>query len=113
MNPNKIRAAIKMIETTLRNGTVDDAGQRATLEATLTDLRGRIAEDDAVEEELSNAIEAVSTPAVELPAKAAHMIGRDFEWTEAGGTCGKGGQSAPVGQGSPYIRILKAVVGGK
>jgi TldD protein len=41
------------------------------------------------------------------------MIGRDFEWTEAGGTCGKGGQSAPVGQGSPYIRILKAVVGGK
>ncbi|HVG96852.1 MAG TPA: TldD/PmbA family protein [Chloroflexota bacterium] len=41
------------------------------------------------------------------------MIGRDFAWTEAGGTCGKGGQSAPVGQGSPYIRILKAVVGGK
>jgi TldD protein len=41
------------------------------------------------------------------------MIGRDFEWTEAGGTCGKGGQSAPVGQGSPYIRILKAVVGGQ
>lgn len=41
------------------------------------------------------------------------MIGRDFEWTEAGGTCGKGGQYAPVGQGSPYIRILKAVVGGK
>lgn len=41
------------------------------------------------------------------------LIGRDFEWTETGGTCGKGGQSAPVGQGSPYIRIQKAVVGGK
>ncbi|MGH2353931.1 MAG: TldD/PmbA family protein [Chloroflexota bacterium] len=41
------------------------------------------------------------------------LIGRDFEWTEAGGTCGKGGQQAPVGQGSPYIRIQKAVVGGK
>jgi TldD protein len=41
------------------------------------------------------------------------MIGRDFDWTEGGGTCGKGGQSAPVGQGSPYIRILKAVVGGQ
>jgi TldD protein len=41
------------------------------------------------------------------------LIGNDFEWTESGGTCGKGGQSAPVGQGSPYIRIQKAVVGGK
>jgi TldD protein len=41
------------------------------------------------------------------------LIGRDFEWTEAGGTCGKGGQMAPVGQGSPYIRIQHAVVGGK
>jgi TldD protein len=41
------------------------------------------------------------------------LIGRDFEWTEAGGTCGKAGQAAPVGQGSPYIRIQKAVVGGQ
>lgn len=41
------------------------------------------------------------------------LIGRDFAWTEPGGTCGKGGQSAPVGQGSPYIRIQKAVVGGE
>ena len=41
------------------------------------------------------------------------MIGRDFEWTEAGGMCGKGGQSAPVGQGSPYIRIQNALMGGK
>jgi TldD protein len=41
------------------------------------------------------------------------LIGRDFEWTESGGTCGKGGQAAPVGQGSPYIRIQKAVVGGQ
>ncbi|MBI3974377.1 MAG: TldD/PmbA family protein [Chloroflexi bacterium] len=41
------------------------------------------------------------------------LIGCDFEWTESGGNCGKGGQTAPVGQGSPYIRIQKAVVGGK
>jgi TldD protein len=41
------------------------------------------------------------------------LIGRDFSWTESGGNCGKGGQTAPVGQGSPYIRIQKAVVGGK
>jgi TldD protein len=41
------------------------------------------------------------------------LIGSDFEWTEAGGTCGKGGQAAPVGQGSPYIRIQQAVVGGQ
>jgi TldD protein len=41
------------------------------------------------------------------------MIGRDFEWTESGGNCGKGGQVAQVGQGSPYIRIQGAVVGGK
>jgi TldD protein len=41
------------------------------------------------------------------------LIGRDFEWTESGGTCGKGGQAAPVGQGSPYIRIQQAVVGGQ
>ncbi|CAA9277103.1 MAG: TldD protein, part of TldE/TldD proteolytic complex [uncultured Chloroflexi bacterium] len=41
------------------------------------------------------------------------MVGRDFEWTESGGNCGKGGQTAQVGQGSPYIRIQGAVVGGK
>lgn len=41
------------------------------------------------------------------------LIGRDFAWAEAGGTCGKGGQSAPVGQGSPYIRIQNALMGGK
>jgi len=41
------------------------------------------------------------------------LVGRDFMWTEAGGNCGKGGQWAPVGQGSPYIRIQKAVVGGQ
>jgi TldD protein len=41
------------------------------------------------------------------------LIGRDFEWIEAGGTCGKNGQAAPVGNGSPYIRIQQAVVGGK
>ena len=41
------------------------------------------------------------------------LVGRDFEWTESGGNCGKGGQSVPVGQGSPYIRIRNAVVGGQ
>jgi TldD protein len=41
------------------------------------------------------------------------MVGNDFEWTGAGGQCGKGGQSAAVGVGSPSIRILNAVVGGR
>jgi len=41
------------------------------------------------------------------------MIGSDLVWAEGGGTCGKGGQSAPVGQGSPYIRIQNALLGGK
>jgi len=41
------------------------------------------------------------------------MIGNDLVWAEGGGTCGKGGQSAPVGQGSPYIRIQNALLGGK
>jgi TldD protein len=39
-------------------------------------------------------------------------IGDDFSWHN-GGRCGKGGQSMPVGMGSPHIRIEKVVVGGK
>jgi TldD protein len=39
-------------------------------------------------------------------------IGNDFAWDNAG-RCGKGGQSMPVGMGSPHIRIEKVVVGGK
>jgi TldD protein len=41
------------------------------------------------------------------------LVGRDFEWVEPGGNCGKGGQTVPVGNGSPYIRIQRAVVGGR
>lgn len=41
------------------------------------------------------------------------MVGRDFQWVEPGGNCGKGGQTVPVGNGSPYIRIQNAVVGGR
>ncbi|MBN2543850.1 TldD/PmbA family protein [bacterium] len=40
------------------------------------------------------------------------MIGNDFTWLP-GGTCGKGGQSAPVGMGSPHIRIKNVIIGGK
>ena len=39
-------------------------------------------------------------------------IGNDFAWDNAG-RCGKGGQSMPVGMGSPHIRIENVVVGGK
>ena len=37
-------------------------------------------------------------------------IGSDFETWE--GVCGKDGQSAPVGSGSPTLRIAKITVGG-
>lgn len=39
-------------------------------------------------------------------------VGDDFSWYNSG-RCGKGGQSMPVGMGSPHIRIEKVVVGGK
>jgi TldD protein len=39
-------------------------------------------------------------------------VGNDFEWYNSG-RCGKGGQSMPVGMGSPHIRIEKVVIGGK
>ncbi len=39
-------------------------------------------------------------------------IGDDFQWLP-GGTCGKGGQLAPVGIGSPHIRIKGVIIGGR
>ncbi|HZU95466.1 MAG TPA: TldD/PmbA family protein [Planctomycetota bacterium] len=39
-------------------------------------------------------------------------VGDDFSWYNKG-RCGKGGQSMPVGMGSPHIRIENVVVGGK
>lgn len=40
-------------------------------------------------------------------------IGDDFEWSEGGGMCGKGGQGVPVTFGSPHIRIQNVIIGGK
>jgi len=40
-------------------------------------------------------------------------IGNDFIWLPTGGTCGKDGQLAPVGMGSPHIRIRNVLIGGK
>jgi len=40
-------------------------------------------------------------------------VGNDFMWDPAGGTCGKGGQGVPVGDGSPHILIRKCLVGGR
>ena len=37
-------------------------------------------------------------------------IGSDFKLSV--GYCGKGGQTAPVGDGGPHTRILNAIVGG-
>ncbi len=39
-------------------------------------------------------------------------VGKDLEWIE-GGACGKGGQTVPVGTGSPHVRITNALVGGR
>ena len=60
---------------------------------------------------------------VSTPVRGANLIGRaievmssvdavgsDFETWE--GVCGKDGQSAPVGSGSPTLRIAKITVGG-
>lgn len=41
------------------------------------------------------------------------MIGTDFAYDSGMGTCGKAGQSVPVGLGQPTIRIDKMVVGGQ
>ncbi len=40
-------------------------------------------------------------------------IGNDFEWMQAGGTCGKGQGGLPVTFGAPHIRIQNVVIGGK
>ncbi len=40
-------------------------------------------------------------------------IGNDFEWSERGGTCGKGQGGLPVTFGAPHIRIQNVVIGGK
>jgi len=40
-------------------------------------------------------------------------IGNDFEWSERGGTCGKGQGGLPVTFGAPRIRIQNVVIGGK
>ena len=40
-------------------------------------------------------------------------IGDDFEWSRAGGTCGKGQSGLPVTFGAPHIRIQNVVIGGE
>jgi TldD protein len=40
-------------------------------------------------------------------------IGDDFEWSQAGGSCGKGQGGLAVTFGAPHIRIQNVVIGGK
>ena len=40
-----------------------------------------------------------------------NAVGKDLDWAEGG--CGKGGQTVPVGTGSPHVRITNALVGGR
>jgi TldD protein len=40
-------------------------------------------------------------------------IGDDFEWSHAGGSCGKGQGGLPVTDGAPHVRIQNVVIGGK
>lgn len=43
---------------------------------------------------------------------AVDRVGGDFTWTEAGGGCGKEGQSPlPVSEGAPHVRVSRLTVG--
>ena len=40
------------------------------------------------------------------------MVGNDLEFTDGGWTCGKNGQSVPVGMGTPTVKVSEITVGG-
>lgn len=40
------------------------------------------------------------------------MVGNDLEFTDGGWTCGKNGQSIPVGMGTPTVKVSEITVGG-
>jgi TldD protein len=40
------------------------------------------------------------------------MVGKDLKFTDAGWTCGKAGQSVPVGMGIPTVKVSEITVGG-
>ena len=52
-------------------------------------------------------------PAVEVrPLTKVSMIGNDLQLDQGIGTCGKDGQSVPVGVGLPTLKIDSLTVGG-
>ena len=40
------------------------------------------------------------------------MVGNDLKFTDGGWTCGKGGQSVPVGMGTPTVKVSEITIGG-
>ncbi len=40
------------------------------------------------------------------------MVGNDLQFTDGGWTCGKNGQSVPVGMGTPTVKVAEITVGG-
>jgi TldD protein len=40
------------------------------------------------------------------------MVGNDLKFTDGGWTCGKNGQTVPVGMGTPTVKVSEITVGG-
>ena len=66
-------------------------------------------EDDKISYPVTDATLVGDGPEI---LKRVSMVGNDLELDEGVGTCGKDGQSVPVGVGQPSLLIDRITVGG-